>query len=157
MCSSDLPNFPAQSVALIDPSSKTPAVTLAAVPAPLPITVSTTTYDAGRIVMTLSAPAPSGAALVVSENYYPGWVATVDGTPVTPERANLTLIGVPLPAGAKSVELTFTSAAYSTGRTITWLAVAIAMLATIVGAVTGRAAGMGAGRRDTAAAGAGTA
>jgi hypothetical protein len=112
------PNFPAQSVALIDPSSKTPAVTLAAVPAPLPITVSTTTYDAGRIVMTLSAPAPSGAALVVSENYYPGWVATVDGTPVTPERANLTLIGVPLPAGAKSVELTFTSAAYSTGRTI---------------------------------------
>ena len=55
------------------------------------------------------------------------------------------------------MELTFTSAAYSTGRTITWLAVAIAMLATIVGAVTGRAAGMGAGRRDTAAAGAGTA
>jgi hypothetical protein len=132
------PNFPAQSVALIDPSSKTAAVTLTTVPAPLPITVATTTYEAGRIAMTLSAPAPSGAALVVSENYYPGWVATVDGKPVTPERANLTLIGVPLPAGAKSVELTFTSAAYSTGRTITWLAVAIAVLATIVGAATAR-------------------
>lgn len=149
------PNFPAQSVALIDPSSTTPSVTLTTVPPPLPITVATTTYEAGRIAMTLSAPAPAASALVVSENYYPGWMATVDGKAATPERTNLTLIGVPLPAGAKSVELTFTSPAYATGRMITLLAAALAVLATIAGVVMGRAPAAGSCARDPAAAGTG--
>ena len=127
------PNFPARSFALVDPSSKLTGVTLAAIPAPLATTVATTRYEPGRISLTLSEPAPAGSALVVSENYYPGWLATVDGKPVTVERTNLVLIGVPLPTGAKSVELAFTSPAFERGKTITIIATLIALVATVAG------------------------
>ena len=89
----------------------------------------------GRISLVISEPAPAGSALVVSENYYPGWVATVDGKPVTVERTNLVLIGVPLPAGAKQVELTFTSPAYERGKTITIVATLLALVAAVAGLV----------------------
>jgi len=127
------PNFPAHSVALVDPASKLQGVTLAAVPAPLAITVATTSYAPGRMTLSLSAPAPAGSALVVSENFYPGWTATVDGKPATPERTNLVFIGVPLTEGAKTVELAFTSPAYERGKLITIAATVIALLAAIVG------------------------
>jgi uncharacterized membrane protein YfhO len=65
---------------------------------------------------------------VVSENYYPGWRATVDGKPAAIGRADYTLIGVELPAGARSVDLNFTSPAYERGKAITWLAIALGFL-----------------------------
>ena len=58
----------------------------------------------------------------MSENYYPGWRAAVDGRPATAERVNYTLIGVPLEAGARSIELRFESEPYETGKTITLVA-----------------------------------
>lgn len=129
------PNFPVRSVALVAPGSATAAVNLTAIPTPLDITVGTTSYAPGKISLSLSAPAPAGSALVVSENFYPGWVATVDGKPVTAERMNLVLIGVPLPAGAQKVELSFTSPSYEKGKTITLVALAAALLAMIAGLI----------------------
>ena len=126
---------------------KLAGVALTAVPPPLALTVTTTKYEPGRISLSLSAPAPAGSALVVSENFYPGWVATVDGKPADVERTNLVLIGVPLPEGAKSVELTFTSPTFERGKTITIAALLVSLLAIIVGLVPfgpaggGRAAG----------------
>ena len=38
------------------------------------------------------------------------------------------LLGVELPAGARKVELTFTSAPYETGKAITWAAILVALL-----------------------------
>jgi uncharacterized membrane protein YfhO len=70
---------------------------------------------------------------VVSENYYPGWHATFDGTPATAERADLTLIGVALPEGARKVELTFSSDAYKEGKAITLAAIALAVIAALAG------------------------
>jgi hypothetical protein len=84
-------------------------------------------------VLTLSDPAPKGSALVASENFYPGWRATVDGKPVTAERADLTLIGVPLPQGAKKVELEFSSDAYERGKAITLAAIALSILSALAG------------------------
>ena len=66
--------------------------------------------------------------LIVSENFYPGWTATIDGKAARPERANYTLIGVPLTAGARKVELEFTSAASATGKLVTIAASAVALL-----------------------------
>ncbi|MEO8909317.1 MAG: YfhO family protein [Gemmatimonadaceae bacterium] len=97
-------------------------------PAPLAITTSVRHYEPGRVQIDLSAPAPSGASLVASENYYPGWKATVDGKPAAIGRADYTMIGVELPAGARSVELTFTSPAYERGKVVTWLAIALGFL-----------------------------
>jgi hypothetical protein len=127
------PNFPVHSLAVFDTSSKVTAVTVTDIPAPLPITTNVTLYEPGHIALTLSAPAPKGSALVVSENYYPGWHALVDGKEVKAERANFVLIGVPLPHGSQKVELTFHSDSYDTGKKITLIALLIAIIAALGG------------------------
>ena len=83
--------------------------------------------------MKLGSPAPAGSALVASENYYPGWVAKVDGKPVQVYRADYVLMGVPLPAGAQSVEFTFDNATYPKGRSITLAALALSLLLALAG------------------------
>lgn len=132
------PNFPYASVALIDTASTTPAMPLVSIPEPLSITTTVSDYAPGRATITLSAPAPAGSALMVSESYYPGWEATVDGQPAKAERANLALIGVALPPGARKVELRFDSPPYHTGRKVTLAALALSVLLMAGGAFAGR-------------------
>lgn len=132
------PNFPYRSVAVVDTASSTPAEQLTAIPTPLAITTTVTEYKPGKASITLSEPAPAGSALVVSEVFYPGWTATVDGQPAKAERTDLALIGVALPAGARQVELTFDSKPVHTGRTVTYAAIAAALLLTALGAAMGR-------------------
>jgi uncharacterized membrane protein YfhO len=103
-----------------------------------------TAYKPGAATIELDGPAPAGSALVVSENYYPGWRATVDGRPATVGRADVSLIGVELPAGARRVELAFENGPYKTGRAVTWVAVAVALLLWIGGVLVSR-------RRDASA------
>ena len=45
--------------------------------------------------------------LVVSQPFYPGWRARVDGEPVPIYRVDYLLQGVPVGAGARRVELTY--------------------------------------------------
>ena len=113
------PRFDVKAVALFDSAANVTGATIDKLPAPLTDSVTVLRWEPGHIVLTLSTPAPAASALVVSENYYPGWTATVDGKPATTARADLTLIGVPLSAGAKQVELTFRSESYATGKTLT--------------------------------------
>ena len=62
--------------------------------------------DERRLRVTTSGP----ALLVVSENWFPGWVAEVDGEPADVRRANLTLQAVEIPAaGDHTVTLRFTA------------------------------------------------
>lgn len=129
------PNFPYRSVALIDPSSTTPAVPLTSIPEPLAIRAAVASFGPGRAELELDAPAPRGSALVVSENYYPGWTATVDGTAVPSERGDLSLITVPLPEGARRISLAFDSAPFHTGKRVTLAAIAAALLLLVAGLV----------------------
>ena len=124
--------FDVSRAALFDTSSKVRGVTdVKELPPAIPIKVSVTRYEPGRADLELSAPAPPGSALVVSENYYPGWQATVDGKPAATDRADYTLIGVELPAGARKVSLSFVSREYHTGKVVTLAAIfaALAVLA----------------------------
>jgi uncharacterized membrane protein YfhO len=85
-------------------------------------------YPAPRqIRVELDQPAPDGSALIVSENWYPGWSATVDGRPATVARADYTLIGVPLSAGARRVELSFADPNYARGKVITVIALVLTL------------------------------
>jgi hypothetical protein len=128
------PRFDVTRAALFDTSADvTVASAVRALPEPLPITATVRRYEPGAAEIDLSAPAPAGASLVVSENYYPGWRATVDGKPARIGRADYTLIGVELPAGARRVELQFTSPAYEKGKTVTGIAIALALLALVFG------------------------
>ncbi|HTD83001.1 MAG TPA: hypothetical protein VK648_04355, partial [Gemmatimonadaceae bacterium] len=92
------------------------------------IATSVQHYEPGRVEIALSAPAPAGSSLIVSENFYPGWVATADGRPARLGRADYTLIGVELPQGARNIELRFTSSAYQRGKKITWVAIVLGTL-----------------------------
>ena len=130
--------FPVQSVALFDTGAKVQGQQLTAAPAPLPIHARTTRYAPGSIDIELDGAAPEKSALIVSENFYPGWTATVDGKPAVIGRADYTLIGVPLNAGARKIQLVFIDAAYARGKTVTLLALVLAAFATIACVVADR-------------------
>jgi hypothetical protein len=126
--------------ALVDPAIEPNATSPTAPPAPAPQKAATTRFEPGAIDVQLDAPATAGQALLVSENFYPGWRATVDGKPATAERMNYNLIGVPLPAGARSIQLRFTDAAYETGKAVTIVAFLAALIIWVGGAVVDRRA-----------------
>ena len=107
-------------------------------PAPTGIEVHTVSYAPGHIVLQLAKPAPSGSALVVSENYYPGWTATADGKDAIVVRTDYSLMGVVLPTGATHVELTFTSPAFERGKMVTLIALALSIIGIAAGLVLDR-------------------
>ena len=133
------PRFDPMRVAVIDSAAPITVAPITGLPEPLPITARVTRYDPGHIAVELSAPAPAGSALVVPENYYPGWTASIPGQPpIAAIRTNYTFLGVPLPTGATKAALDFQDPAYAKGKVVTWLAVVIAVLATLAGAFSER-------------------
>ncbi len=136
------PRFDPLRIAVFDTSAAIAAKPPATLPERLGISTSSRA-SAGRATITLSAPAPAGAALVVSENYFPGWRATVDGKEAPVYRADFNLIGVPLPSGARAVELAFHDPALSTGKRISLVALLLAVLALGAGIVTDRRTRLG--------------
>ena len=133
------PRFDVRRASLFDTAAKVRASTgVEALPAPLAITTTVRHYEPGKVTIDLSAPAPQSASLVVSENYYPGWTATVDGKPASIGRVDYSFIGVDLPVGARSIDLAFTSRAYEIGKVVTWLAILVGVLLTGTGAWTDR-------------------
>ncbi|MDZ4863911.1 MAG: YfhO family protein [Gemmatimonadota bacterium] len=65
--------------------------------------------------------------LLVSENWYPDWRATVDGKPAQVYQANGSLIGVPLAPGASEVVLRFESAGYRLGKRVSLIALLLTL------------------------------
>jgi len=72
----------------------------------------------GLMSVTLDPPPPTDSYLLVAENWFPDWHATVDGNPSDVLRGDWSFITVPVSAGAKRVDLEFTSAVYQRGRFI---------------------------------------
>ncbi|HTH63136.1 MAG TPA: YfhO family protein [Gemmatimonadales bacterium] len=88
-------------------------------PAPSPSRASFTHWSPGRMSIALDPAPPQDSYLLVSENWYPDWHATVDGQPVTALRGDQTFLTVPIKAGAKQVELDFSSRYFALGKLIT--------------------------------------
>ncbi|HEX6628623.1 MAG TPA: YfhO family protein [Gemmatimonadaceae bacterium] len=123
------PRFDVKRAALFDTSARvTGAQNVEALPEPLSLTTNVRSYAPGKVDINLSGPAPAGSSLIVSENYYPGWIATVDGKSANIGRVDYSMIGVELPAGARSVSLRFTSPSYERGKVITWVAIVLGLL-----------------------------
>jgi hypothetical protein len=128
------PRFDVGRVALFDTAATVPTQPITAqLPAALDLPVRVTGRQPDRISLALDRPAPAGATLLVSENYYPEWTARVDGRPAAVGRADLSLIGVALPAGARTVELQFTSPRYQRGRAVTLAALGLSLGLVAVG------------------------
>ncbi|MBI3421707.1 MAG: YfhO family protein [Acidobacteria bacterium] len=92
-------NFNPADLALLE-AEDTP--TISALPATTATTgVHVTHYSPQRIELDVRNSQP--AFLVLSEMYYPGWEAEMDGNPVAIQRADHTLRGIWLPPGAQRV------------------------------------------------------
>jgi hypothetical protein len=120
------PRFPALTVALYDDSSSVSPVDVGnEPPAPATARAQVTAWEPGRIAVTIDGQDTRELYLVVSENWYKDWRATVDGRPVVPLAAHSTLLSVPIPPGAKDVRFEVRSDAYRLGRLLTLLSAVI--------------------------------
>ncbi len=113
------PRFPFDRVVTVDTTAHFDPPVLRGIPDSTPASVTVTDWAPGNMRLEISPAAPQDAFVVVSENWYFEWQATVDGRPVTPIRGNGALLTVPVTAGAREIELTYESAAYRTGKGIT--------------------------------------
>ncbi|MGH7713264.1 MAG: hypothetical protein ACREOG_18390, partial [Gemmatimonadaceae bacterium] len=135
------PRFDVRRAALFAPDAEVAAKQIQTLPEPLTVETTASEYKPGHFAIELSAPAPQGSALIVSENYYPGWSATADGNQLRVWRADMSLMGVELPTGARRIEFTFSSAPYETGKLITLVALVLSLGAWAAGAVLSRRRG----------------
>jgi len=69
--------------------------------------------------------AASPAILVISQNFYRGWKAVVDGVPAAVFQADYAVIGVAVPAGNHDVQVVFDPASFKIGAAISILSVFI--------------------------------
>ena len=92
---------PSREVVLAEPASLSPDPSVTGT-----VTWELNDPDHRRLRVTTTGP----ALLVVSENWFPGWVAEVDGEATEVRRANLTLQALEIPsAGTHTVTLRFTA------------------------------------------------
>ena len=73
----------------------------------------------------VSTPAPT--VVVVRDTFFAGWRASIDGVSAPVWRADLLFRAVPVPEGDHVVEMTYRQATYEIGRTISLVAIAIAV------------------------------
>ena len=125
------PRFDPLRVAVLDSTSSVAAPALKALPEPLAITTKVTRYEAGHIALELSAPAPAGSAIVVSENYFPG----LDGSCRRPRggAGHPDRLHLPRPAASGRCDAgsawTSTIRRTARGKTVTLVALLLALLA----------------------------
>jgi hypothetical protein len=90
------------------------------------------TYDRERVVVKTAADHPS--LLVLTDSWFPGWKAKVDGKSTPVERVDYVIRGVKVPAGAHTVEFTYQPTSWRVG----WILSLLALLAIVTAAVVGR-------------------
>jgi hypothetical protein len=107
-------------------------------PPPSPARARVTAWRPGAMTIELDPAPPAASYVLVSENWYVDWRASVDGTPADVLRGDHSLITVPVPAGARRVELTYRSATYARGRAVGFVALAVVLAGFVVPAIQAR-------------------
>jgi hypothetical protein len=119
-------------VVLFTPDQPVDPVRVDSMPPPSPARAHVAAWEPGRMTITLDPAPPAPSYVLVAENWYLDWHATVDGAGAPVLRGDQTFITVPVPAGAQRVELEFRSSRYRAGRTISLLA-ALVVVGCLVG------------------------
>lgn len=88
--------------------------------------VTMTSYAAQSI--TIHTRNSHAAFLVLSEIFYPGWTATIDGQSTTVVKTNHSLRGLVVPAGEHHIEFVFRSAAIRRGMLLTVFGLSVMIL-----------------------------
>ena len=132
------PRMDASRIVLFTNDQPVTPAPLKELPPPSTTRATVPSWQPGRMTVSLD-PAPAAPAyLLVAENWYPDWQASVDHQPTQVLRGDYSLITVPLPAGAKVVELTFRSKPYELGRTVTFLSLTVLLIAALASLAIGR-------------------
>ncbi|HEV2125539.1 MAG TPA: YfhO family protein, partial [Chloroflexota bacterium] len=84
--------------------------------------VHLTAAKTGELAMRVETDAES--LLVVTETFYPGWRATVDGRPISIHRANVLFRSIVIPPGTHDVRLWYDPLSFKIGVGLTLMAVA---------------------------------
>jgi hypothetical protein len=92
----------------------------------VPATALINRYEPNRLEIKTTSTAP--AVLVLSENHYPGWRATVDGRPVPILRVNYNQRGVALAAGNHDVAFVYRPRSVIAGASISAFTLALLLL-----------------------------
>jgi hypothetical protein len=122
------PQFDPRRLIIVPPEAHVGVNRLSALPPVVDTRVAIRQTRPGAYRADFAAPTTAPAYLFVSENYDPAWGALVDGKPATVVRAQYALMAVPVPAGTRSVELSFASRGYRLGLAVT-LAALLGLLA----------------------------
>ena len=123
----------------------------ALLPEPLPAGVAVEPDPVGTVEWvdrevdryTLRVTADRPALLVISENYFPAWRATVDGEPAPVVRADYTFRAVPVPAGTHEIRLEYRSEVLQASAYVSLATLALLLGVALGGAVRGRREGGG--------------
>jgi len=75
--------------------------------------------------MSFEVNSDSPALLVISNNYYPGWNATVNGQPAKILRTNYTSMGISVPQGRSDVVLKFVTPGFRLGAVISVISICL--------------------------------
>jgi hypothetical protein len=129
------PRFPVGNVVLYPDSS---TIVADSIVQPFPrssVRASVNKWAPGAMTISLVGADSRRRHLVVSENWYPDWHATVDGRTAQVRRADQSLIGLEIPAGAREVKLWFDSPTYARAKVVSCLAVLAALTMVLLGAV----------------------
>jgi hypothetical protein len=122
------PGFDPRQTVLVEQQPPEPLGTASAEPAGL---VSLDQYESNHLALT--ADMQRDGWLVLSEIFYPGWTATLDGSPVNVYRGDYVLRTIPLPAGRHRIELNFMPFTFVIGAVISLMSI-IALLGVVVAA-----------------------
>jgi hypothetical protein len=100
--------------------------------------VTWTSRGPNRGVMQVTSDGP--ALLVVSDNWFPAWKATVNGNEAPVLRAYHTLRAIPVEAGTSTVDMFYDTAGLSRGLWTSFVSLLLAIAALVHGFVSGRKA-----------------
>lgn len=98
-------------------------------------TAAIASEDARTIV--IDATAPEDGFLLLADTFYPGWIASVDGTPTAVYRANHSVRGIQLPKGRHRVRFNYDAPGFATGLGISAAAVSILVVWAAAAAILG--------------------
>jgi hypothetical protein len=121
------PAFEHRTVAVLEKDLATPL----AAPDSAPSWKATiTAYENNTIL--LDAETSRDGILVLSEVYYPGWKATVDGMPAEVYRVDYNLRGIAVPNGHHSIEFRFQPTSFTRGVLITSMTLVVCLMGTVI-------------------------
>ena len=104
-------------------------------PAASPSKARVSAYRSGAMTIDIEPAPTADSYLMVSENWYVDWRARIDGTEGQVLRGDHSFITVPLPAGARRVELDYHSKKYHQGKLISFASLAVILASVAVSMV----------------------